>query len=313
MYTPSLVSIGIASYNNAHYIEQMLESVRNQTYSAIELIIVDDCSTDNSVEVITNWLVRTSYPATFIQRITNQGLVRAFNECRANAHGEYVSWVGSDDALAPDMIAKTVIEFERQGAACAAVYADCRIIDSAGRETAPSFLRYFNPSFADNPPQGNLIVPLLKGLYLPTLTTTVRHSAMDRVGEYDLSLYSEDLDMWLRLSRHFNFAYLPANLGAYRVHNASAMNTNRLALNDTYFRIYRKGYFEGPEEWAAARRNLVDTAEHYYASKGPAAWEKLWYAFRESGSSKTALFWALARLGISYDVVRKLQAFKERN
>ena len=119
--------------------------------------------------------------------------------------------------------------------------------------------------------------------------------------------------MWLRLSRHFKFAYLPANLGAYRVHNASAMNTNRLALNDTYFRIYRKGYFEGPEEWAAARRNLVDNAEHYYASRGPAAWEKLWYAFRESGSSKIGLFWALARLGISYDIVRKVQVFRGRN
>ena len=313
MYTPSLVSIGIASYNNASYIEQMLESVMNQTYPSIELIIVDDCSTDNSVEVITNWLARTSYPAIFVRHATNQGIVKAFNECRANAHGEYVSWVGSDDALAPDMIAKTVTEFEHQGTDCAAVYADCRIIDSSGCEIAPSFLKYFNPAFADNPPQSNLIVPLLNGFYLPTLTTTIRHSTLDSVGEYDLSLYSEDLDMWLRLSRHFKFAYLPANLGAYRVHNASAMNTNRLALNDTYFRIYRKGYFEGPEEWAAARRNLINNAEHYYASKGPAAWEKLWYAFRESGSGKTGLFWVLARLGISYDIVRKVRAFKGRN
>lgn len=311
IYRPALVSIGIASYNNARYIEEMLESVRHQTHPAIELIIVEDCSTDNSAEVITNWLTRTAYPATFIQHEVNQGLVRAFNKCRANAHGEYVSWVGSDDILAPDMIAKTVAEFERQGTDCAAVYADCRIIDSSGHEIAPSFLRYFNLSFAAAPPQGNLIVPLLNGYYLPALTTTVRHSALDAVGEYDLSLYSEDLDMWLRLSRHFKFAYLPATLGAYRVHNASAMHANRLALNDTFFRIYRKGYFEGAEEWAAARRKLVDNAEHYYASKGPAAWEKLWYAFRESGSTKSALFWLLARLGISYDVVRSMRALKK--
>lgn len=311
MYVPALVSIGIASYNNARYIEQMLESVRSQTYPSIELVIVDDCSTDNSVEVITNWLARTAYPATFVQRTTNQGIVRTFSECRANAHGEYVSWVGSDDVLAPDMAAQIVGEFGRQGETCAVVYADCRIIDSEGREIAPSFVRYFNPAFADNPPQGNAIVPLLNGFYLPALTATIRHSALDKVGEYDLSLYSEDLDMWLRLSRHFNFAYQPANLGAYRVHNASAMITNRLALNETYFRIYRKGYFEGAEEWAAARRRLVDNAEHYYASNGPAAWQKLWYAFRESGSRKAGLFWGLARLGIGYGVVRQVQALRK--
>ena len=312
MYTPSLVTIGIASYNNAHYIEQMLDSVRNQTHPLVELVVVDDCSTDNSVEVITNWLARTNYPATFIRHERNQGIVRTFSDCRAHSHGEYVSWVGSDDVLHPTMAAETVAEFERQGTDCGAVYGDCQIIDSKGKVIAPSFLQFFDPSFADNPPQGNLIVPLLKGFYLPALTTTIRHSALDKVGEYDLSLYSEDLDMWLRLSRHFRFAYLPGSLGGYRVHNASAIHTNRVALNETYFRIYNKAYFEGESEWAAARHNLADQAEHYYASVGPAAREKLWYAFRESKSNKIGVFWALARLGLRYDVLRRLLALKSR-
>lgn len=312
MYTPSLVTIGIASYNNAHYIEQMLESVRNQSYPLIELVVVDDCSTDNSVEVITNWLARTAYSATFIQHERNQGIVRTFNECRTQAHGEYVSWVGSDDVLHPNMIAETVAEFERQGNDCGAVYADCQVIDSEGQMISPSFLQFFDPAFADIPPQGNLIVPLLRGFYLPALTTTMRHSALDKVGEYDLSLYSEDLDMWLRLSRHFRFSYLPGSLGSYRVHNTSAIHTNRVALNETYFRIYNKAYFEGPDEWAAARHNLADQTEHYYASVGPAAREKLWYAFRESRSNKIGAFWALARLGFSYNILRPLLAFKSR-
>ena len=312
MYTPSLVTIGIASYNNAHYIEQMLESVRNQTHPLIELVIVDDYSTDNSVEVIFNWLARTSYSATFIKHERNQGIVKTFNECRAHAHGEYVSWVGSDDILHPTMVAETVAEFERQGPDCGAVYADCQVIDSKGEVISSSFLKFFDPAFADAPPQGNLIVPLLKGFYLPALTTTKRHSALDKVGEYDLSLYSEDLDMWLRLSRYFRFAYLPGCLGSYRVHDASAIHTNRVALNETYFRIYEKAYFEGPAEWAAARHNLADQAEHYYASVGPAAREKLWYAFRESRSNKLGVFWALARVGFRYDVLRPLLAMKSR-
>lgn len=308
--SPPLVSIGIASYNNSLYIEELLDSIRAQTYPAIDLIIVDDCSPDDSASVIERWLTRTQYPATFIRHEYNQGIVRTFNDCRQYAKGEYLSLVGSDDVLGPTMIAETVAEFERQGDDCAAVYTDCRIIDSKGQEIAPSFLRYFDPAFADSPPQGNLIVPLLTGFYLPALTTTMRCSAQNKVGEYDLSLYSEDLDMWLRLSRHFRFAYLPANLGAYRVHNTSAIYTNRVALNETYFRIYRKAYFEGPEEWAAARYNLADQAEHYYASKGPEARDKLWYAFSETKNPKVGLFWAMASLGVSYDVVRKILKFK---
>lgn len=312
MHVHSLVSIGVASYNNARYIVQMLESIRSQTYPLIELIIVDDCSTDNSVEVITNWLDRTSYLATFIQHEHNQGIVRTFNDCRCHAHGEYVSWVGSDDVLHPNMVAETVAEFKRQSDECAVVYSDCQIIGSNEQEISTSFLQYFNPGFADNPPQGNIIVPLLKGFYLPALTTTIRHSALDKVGEYDLSLYSEDLDMWLRLSRHFRFAYLPANLGSYRVHNTSAMQTNRVALNETYFRIYGKAYFEGPAEWAAARHNLANQAEHYYASVGSAARKKLWYAFRESKSNKVGVFWAMAMLGLGYNTIRPLLAIKPR-
>lgn len=307
-----LVSIGIASYNNSLYLEELLESIRNQTYPAIELVIVDDCSSDDSAAVIQRWLADNQYPATFIRHEHNQGIVRTFSECRHHATGEYLSLIGSDDILGPTMIAETIAAFERQGPDCGAIYADCRVIDSNSKEIAASFLRFFDPGFADSPPQGNLIVPLLTGFYLPALTTTMRRSALDSVGEYDTSLYSEDLDMWLRLSRQFRFVYLKANLGAYRVHDTSAIHTNRVSLNETYFRIYGKACFEGSAEWAAARHNLADHAEHYYASKGPAAKEKLWYAFRESKRIKVGVFWALARIGISYKIVRQILDIKPR-
>lgn len=301
-----IVSIGIGSYNNAGYLETLLNSVRAQTYPAIELIVVDDCSTDNSVAVVENWISQTAYPVVFVRHEKNQGVVRTFSECTQLATGQYVSLVGSDDVLDPEMIALTVAEFNRQGPTCGAIYADCRLIDAQGQEMAPSFLRYFNPGYADSPPEGNLIVPLLRGLYLPTLTTTVRREALDAVGLHDETMFSEDLDMWLRISRKFRFVYLPAVLGAYRVHNRSAIHTNKLALNETYFRIYRKGYFEGPEEWAAARHSLMDHAEHYYANGGPDAAEHLWFAYRETHALKVAIFWLSAKLGVKYNSLSRI-------
>ena len=304
MHYPT-VSIGIGSYNNAGYLEMLLDSVRAQTYPAIELIVVDDCSTDNSAAVVRNWMQRTGYPVTFLQHEKNQGLVRTFSDCTRLATGSYVSLVGSDDILAPELIERTVAEFDRQGASCGVVYTDCRLIDADGQEIDPSFLRYFNPTYAAQPPEGNLIVPLLRGLYLPTVTTTVRREALEAVGPHDETLFSEDLDMWLRISRHFRFVYLPGNLGAYRVHNRSAVHTNRLSLNETYFRIYRKGYFEGSEEWAAARHSLAEHAEHYYASEGPEAVARLQYAFQQTRLPKVGLFWLMACLGVKYSALRR--------
>lgn len=305
MMSYPVVSVGIGSYNNARYLVTLLDSVRAQTYPAIELIVVDDCSTDDSAAVVENWTRQTGYPVTFVQHEKNQGVVRTFSECTQLATGQYVSLVGSDDVLDPELIAQTVAEFDRRGPTCGAVYADCRLIDAASEEMAPSFMRHFNPAYAEAPPEGNLIVPLLRGLYLPTLTTTVRREALEAVGMHDETLFSEDLDMWLRISRHFHFAYLPAVLGSYRVHDRSAIHTNKLALNETYFRIYRKGYFEGPEEWAAARHSLADHAEHYYASEGPEAPARLWFAFKETRLPKTALFWLMARLGVKYAALRR--------
>jgi glycosyltransferase involved in cell wall biosynthesis len=301
-----VVSVGIGSYNNSDYLEVLLDSVRAQTYPAIELIVVDDCSTDDSVKVVQRWMERTGYPIRFIQHEQNQGVVRTFSDCTCLATGQYVSLVGSDDVMAPELIARTVAEFDRQGQDCGAVYADCRLIDSTGHEIAPSFLRYFNPKYADAPPEGNIIIPLLKGFYVPTLTTTVRREALEAVGPHDESLFSEDLDMWLRISRKFRFAYLHANLGAYRVHNRSAIHMNRLALNETFFRIYRKGYFEGEQEWEAARHCLAEHSEHYYASLGPEAPSRLWFALREVRNPKVLLFWLMARLGIKYSSIRPL-------
>lgn len=300
------MSIGIGSYNNGRYLNQLLDSVRAQTYPAIELIVVDDCSPDNSAQVIRAWMQRTSYPVRFVQHEQNQGVVRTFSHCTRLATGSFVSLVGSDDVLHPELIARTVQKFSEEGPTCGGVYTDCRLIDANGEEIGPSFLQYFNKSYAAAPPEGNLIVPLLRGFYLPTLTTTIRREALEKVGPHDESLFSEDLDMWLRISRYFRFAYLPQVLGAYRVHDRSAIHTNRLSLNETFLRIYRKGYFEGEEEWAAAKINLIDQAEHYYASKGEKVAEYLRFALHETGNRKVLLFWIMAKMGISYSLVKKL-------
>ena len=99
------VSVVTASYNYQDYIKEAIQSVLNQTYKDLELIIVDDCSTDNSVQVI------NSYKDDRIKLFVNEknlGLQKTVKRGIENASGEWIVFLESDDILKPDNIEKKV-------------------------------------------------------------------------------------------------------------------------------------------------------------------------------------------------------------
>jgi glycosyltransferase involved in cell wall biosynthesis len=300
-----LVSIGIASYNHAAYLEPLLESIRLQTYPAIQLVLVDDCSTDSSVATATDWANRTGYHIEIHRNSENQGLVRVVSELRKRFRGGYVKWIGSDDWLLPNMVHDSVSEFERRGARCGAVYSDSLIVNGRGMRGAETFLSHFNSRFGPNFPEGNIRVALLSGFYVPVVTTLLRREALEMIGEHDHTLSSEDLDIWLRLSEHWDFAYLPSVTAAYRLHEQSMRVTHRTELNETFLAIFRKTNFAPGQERAAALRMLADHAEHYYFNKGSSAAPELMYTLTKTRRPKMLLFYLCARLGISYPVLMR--------
>ena len=300
-----LVSIGVASYNNAQYIRKTLDSVLALTYTNKELIIVDDASADDSVAVIEEWLeAHPSLPARLVRHTTNRGVCQVCNRIVSEAQGEYVCMIGSDDLYKPHMVTVSVAEIRRRGEDCGAVYADCELIDQQGAVLSTSFLQHFDSRFGPDYPSGDLRVPLLRGFYLPAPTVLMRRAAVLQAGPYDDSLRAEDLDMWLRLCLQWKFAFLPCVVSAYRVHQLSATQVNKPGLNETFFRIYRKTHFAPGPEQAAAKRMLADHAEYYYGSKGAAAAPVLWYTFRETLQPKVLAFWVMARLGVKYTTLR---------
>jgi glycosyltransferase involved in cell wall biosynthesis len=299
-----LVSIGIASFNNGHYIIQLLNSVREQSYPAIELLVVDDCSTDNSISVIEEWKNKTAFPLRLIQHAQNRGLIAVMTELRQQAQGEFVLWLGSDDWLLPHMVANTLAEFKRRGPQCGVVYSDCLVVDATGKEISQSFLLHFNAHFDKPYPEENIRIALLSGFYLPTPTSMVRRDALNQIGPYDSNLSSEDLDTWLRISVKWSFAYLPEVTAAYRVHSQSLSNSQKPHLNETFFHIYNKTKFQSGSELLAANRKLAEHAEHYYASRNRAAAPYLWQAYRKTGDKKLLAFYIAALLGISHQKLK---------
>jgi len=111
------VSIIIPVYNVSEYIERCLNSVMMQNYKHIEIVIVNDCTPDNSIEKVKSFLdANTKYPVRLIHHDENLGLSAARNTGVKSASGEYVYFLDSDDEITPDCIYKLVNLIEKYDA-----------------------------------------------------------------------------------------------------------------------------------------------------------------------------------------------------
>ena len=210
-----LVTVIVACYNQAEYVEECLESVRQQTYRNFEIIIVDDGSDDNSVAVIRRWLESSAVEATLLVHSVNRGVCRTFNETIARSNGKYISIIAADDVYLPQKLETQVELFERLPAAVGVVYSDAWQIDKDGKLLADRFIQSHRPF--QSTPQGRIFRLLLAGNFIPSMTTLVRRSCYQSVGMYDELLAYEDYDMWLRISREYEFAFSPLISAKYRV------------------------------------------------------------------------------------------------
>ena len=219
------VSVLVTTFNHARYVVEALQSLRVQTSRDFEVIITDDASTDGCADVIADWLARTGFPAQFIRNPVNRGICANRNTALARARGRFVCSLSGDDAYAADRIARQLDCFLSQPDHVCAVYSDTLLVDGDGASTGRSALEM---KFGDAPPpQGELFARLLPDNFLPAPAVMVRRSAIAEVGGYDESLFFEDFDMWLRLSRRFSFVYLEGRLVRQRMHPHSMSNNPR--------------------------------------------------------------------------------------
>jgi glycosyltransferase involved in cell wall biosynthesis len=234
------VSVLVTSYNHACYVEEALDSLRRQTSRDFEVIITDDASTDGCAGVIEAWLARTGYPAQFIRNHENRGICANRNTALARACGSFICSLSGDDCYEPERIERQLAFFLTRSAQVAAVYSDMTIVDSEGRPAGQSFLDWLLEGA--QPPQGEIFARILSSNFLPAPATMVRRSAIDSVGGYDESLAYEDLDMWLRLSFRYQFAFLPGALVRYRQLPSAMSNSPHIQprIHRSYTKILQK-------------------------------------------------------------------------
>jgi glycosyltransferase involved in cell wall biosynthesis len=238
--TCPLVTVLIGSYNQSRFVEECLDSVKQQTYPNLQVIIFDDCSKDNSVAVIDSWLKRHRLDWQFIPHTRNIGICASLNEVLRLASGKYISMVAADDVWLPDKTSRQVEMMEQMPSDVGVLYSDAFQVNENGETLPQMFIEAYRKFVV--PPEGFLFDVLWEGNFIPAMTTLIRRDCFTKVGRYDEDLCFEDWDMWMRISRKFRFVYENVPEARYRVISSSAVRT-RLEALDRSVELFRIKYF----------------------------------------------------------------------
>lgn len=227
-----LVSVFINAYNSEKFILETVNSVLNQTYKNIQLIVIDDCSTDNTYELLKT--VNDERLEIYKNNI-NMGISYTCNRGIAACRGEYIAHTDSDDVWVPDKIEKQ-LRFLEENPEYGACFSYVDIIDNDGNiceKSEPDFKKIFS---AENMPQAEMFRYFIENPNrICHSTMLARSQIMKIVGYHRLSTkFLHDYDYWLRMLSICPIYILQEPLIKYRVHNSnnSSMNEKKWIAHD---------------------------------------------------------------------------------
>lgn len=201
-----LVSIICLCYNHAPWVVEALNSAFLQAYPALELIVVDDGSTDNSRESIEGWL-QDKPQVQYLPLVENVGNCRAFNMGLALARGKYVIDLAADDVLLPERVAIGVEALEQAGDQWGVHFTDAWYIDERGKLLKAHYKRNEKGELLQPIPQGWVYPQVVARYFICTPSMMMRKAVLDVLGGYDERLAYEDFDFWVRSARHWKYLY----------------------------------------------------------------------------------------------------------
>lgn len=194
-------------YNHAAFVEEALFSVVNQTYHHIQLIVVDDASTDDSLTLIKDFI--QEFPQTqLITNTDNLGNCRSFNKALTLAKGKYLIDLAADDALLDTRIEKQVTVFESLDDNYGVIFTNALYLDERSQIIGTHYKTNLQGKSKMPVPSGDVYTAILRSYFICTPTMMMRKSVLDKLGGYDENLSYEDFDFWVRSSRKNLYYYL---------------------------------------------------------------------------------------------------------
>lgn len=201
-----MVTVILTAFNQGKYVSETLGSIFAQTYPNLQIVIIDNASTDGTICLIEN--IVSDFPEfTVIKNPENFGLCRAFNQGLALAKGKYIIDLAADDVMLPGRIEHQVHALENLGEDYGVVFSNAQYIDAKGE-----VLNFHYPVDtnlkADKPiPSGDVYKSILEKYFICTPTMMMRAKMLIEMGGYDESLDFEDFDFWVRSAVRYKYFY----------------------------------------------------------------------------------------------------------
>ncbi len=207
-----LVSVLVASYNYGHYVEQAVRSVWAQDYRPLELVVVDDGSTDDTLETLERLEAISTIPMKIV-RSPHKGVSGALNMGLPECTGVYVSLLHADDFYREDKITKQVAAIRAAGPDAVIVHSEYMVVDEEGKPTGYTSAHEYPPAC------GRALDDLLlaRAIIRP-MTPLYKRSALLQIGGYDENYPTEDWASSLRLAALGTVAHVDEPLVYRRVH-----------------------------------------------------------------------------------------------
>lgn len=223
------ISVIIPTFNREKLVVDAINSLKNQTYKNLEIIVVDDCSTDNTrvqVEKIIDPRI------VYIRHDKNNGAPKARNTGIQKASGEFIAFLDSDDQWLPAKLEKQMAVFKKNQKAA--------VVYTGVKNTSGTILRSETiPQF-----RGNILTELLKSNCVGTTSTVViRKTCLLEAGGFDPKLPScQDWDLWIKLAQITEFDFVEEALVLFNEHDGDRITTNFNSVVTGHLAFYEKYY-----------------------------------------------------------------------
>lgn len=205
---PPKVSVIIPTYDRGSYLAQAIHSVQAQSYADVEIIVVDDGSTDDTLQTVSQ-----SGPSVIYLPLPHRGQPAVTRNAGLRAaEGEYVAFLDSDDLFLPGKLALQLAAFEQHPEAGLAYSNGYFFRDDPDVPTGHALDGLPTPS-------GDVLADLLRGNFLTSPVVLLRRACLEVAGPFDEDpalFVAEDYELWLRLAAHFPFVYVPGDVAAIR-------------------------------------------------------------------------------------------------
>lgn len=210
MLDQPLVSIVIPVFNGEDFLEEAIQSAINQTYSNIEILVINDGSTDRTEEIAKKYKKQIRY---FYKE--NGGVASALNLGIKEMKGEYFSWLSHDDYYAPLKIELEIEAIQKQGDRRSVVYCNYNLLD----QKTGAFSTYKIEDYYSEKARTNGILMLIQRM-IGGCTLLIHASCFEKAGVFNEQLKTtQDYDMWFRIFRGIKLIHIPQALVVTRIHS----------------------------------------------------------------------------------------------